>query len=85
MLFDVAVDFDVVHFSRFESYILVLQSLSDTAAAPYGYQCLANPFPFEQRTNRDDFQEGFILYVNCSYVSLSPLAASRLNGSERDL
>lgn len=46
-LFDVAVDFDVVYFSRFESYILVLQSLSDTAALPYGYQCLANPLLFD--------------------------------------
>lgn len=64
--FDFAVDFDLVYFHRFESYILVLQSPSDTAAAPSGYQCLENPLPFDWRTNRDDFQEGFVLYVNCS-------------------
>lgn len=46
-LFDVAVDFDLVYFPRCESYILVLQSLSDTAAAPSGYQCLENPLPFD--------------------------------------
>lgn len=46
-LFDVAVDFDLVYFPRFESYILVLQSLSDTASAPSGYQCLENPLPFD--------------------------------------